>query len=161
MKVLILCLLIVAPAFGQSDGKQEKPKWKLIKELSGTIRDDLTFETYGAEIARNGEIVKLLLDVRFPSGMPHDICADGSCKLPDGVDAESVRGVSSRVKLNCAKLTVSAEKESADLYTIGQRHFKTREPLVQLKNGHIFAEYFCEQPSGPRTNTPPKLKPIN
>lgn len=135
-----------------------EPQWKLIKEMSGTIRDDLTFETYGAEIARNGDTVKLLLDVRFPSGMPHDICDDGSCKLPAGVSAESVRRFSSRVKLDCAKLTISAEKDSGDLYTAG-RKFKTKEPLVQLKNGHIFAEYFCEQPSGPRTNTPPKLKP--
>lgn len=158
MKASVLLLFLFIPALAQNDGKQE-PKWKLIKEMSGTIRDGLTFETYGAEVARNGDIVKLMLDVRFPSGMPHDICDDGTCKLPYGVAAESVRRFSGRVKLNCAKLTVSAEKESGDLYTIGGKHFKTKEPLVQLKNGHIFAEYFCEQPSGPRTNTPPKLKP--
>lgn len=151
MRVLLIIFALSVTAGAQT------PNWKLIKEMSGEAVG-VKIETYAAQIARDGDIVKVSVDFRLANGLPSNICDDGGCTIPRGVDTSEIRGMTARVILNCSNSTVTAEKGKGEIYMSNGKHYPSKEPPFSLKNGHIFPGYFCEQASAAPT-TAPKLKP--
>lgn len=134
----------------------EQIDWRLIKEMSGDIPDHpgLTIETYGAEVARGDDKVKLKVRMAFPNGSPGDLLRK---HVPTGIDPSSIDRVEGGIELDCKSLTVKPMKGQADVYQFNGNHFKSKEPPFKIADSHVFAQYFCEQPSTP-TGTP-TLKP--
>lgn len=152
MRPLIVILLVALCSSAQ------EPDWKLIKEMSGEALG-VTIETYGAQIARNGDMVKVSVDFRFKDGLPANICSDGGCTIPRGVSPADIREFKGRVALNCATLVVVPEKAAGELILVDGKHHKTKEPPFTIKNGNIFGLYFCEQPSATPTSAPKLRSP--
>lgn len=145
MKALLLIL-----ALSQAD-------WIAIKEMSGSINDHpgLTVKTSATQIARGGDIIKVLFRMEFPEGAPMDIFRDA---MPRGFDVSSIVRVEGRLQLNCATLVVKPLGSTAEVYQFNGKKHKTKEPPFKVGSANIFAQYFCEQPSAPATEAP-TLKP--
>jgi hypothetical protein len=147
MRTLLLILLLAVSAHAQD--------WKLIKEMSGDIpnHNGLTVEVYAAEIARGDDKVKLLMKIEYPWGSPR---FEGAT-YPQGFDVTSIARILTKVEFNCETLEVKPIKGSTEIYTVsGQKH-KSREAPFNIKESHIFSQYFCER--GMRATIAPTLKP--
>lgn len=155
MKTLLLILLLSLSTAAQQENNDLN--WKLIKEMSGDIPNHpgLTVKTYGAEIARGGDLIKLSIKVGFPYGAPVSVFKDN---VPHGFDVSSIERIEGRLELNCQTLVVRPVKASASIYQFSGKRFKSKEPPFTIESGNILATYFCER-GGPVTTEPPKLKP--
>src|SRR4030095_16085374 len=101
MKPLLLILALAVSVSGQ---KLESVKnWKLIKEMSGPIRDHpgLTIQISAPQIARGNDRVKLLIKAEFPGGAPRDIFKDN---VPWGFDPSSISLLVGKLEFNCTTL---------------------------------------------------------
>lgn len=153
MKTLLILAILVFPfnTFAQST------EWKAIKEMSGEIPDNpgLTIETYASEIARGGDVVKLVMRFDFPAGAPFSIFRDA---VPRGFDVSSIDRFQGRIELNCETLVVTPNKSTGEVFQFNGKRLKSKEPPFKIESGHILAQYFCEQGEAP-TKAPTLKKP--
>ena len=149
MKTLLLILCLATSAAAQQD-------WKLLKEMSGDIPDHpgLTVEAYASEIRRGEDRVRLQVKIEFPGGAPRDMLQP---YVPWGFDASSITRMVAKIDFNCKTLEVRPVNGSAEVYQFNGKKHKSKEPPFKIDYGHIFAIYFCERGTTPKT--PPKLKP--
>lgn len=148
MKPLIVILCLAFSAHAQD--------WKLIKEMSGDIpnHSGLTVETYGAEIARGEETVKLLMRIDFPNGAPYAMFRDN---VPRGFDVSSISQMTFKAEFNCKTLVMKPVGGTGKVYQFNGKKHKSKEPPFNLDAGHIFVNYFCERGEVP--TKAPILKP--
>ena len=151
MKPLLLILLLAFTASAQTTD------WQLIKEMSGEIPDHpgLTMNVYASQIARGDSVVKLQLKAEFPGGAPMDVLKDNA---PHGFDISSISTMIFKSEFNCDTLVMKTVNGSGEVYQFNGKKYKTKEPPFKIESGHIFAQYFCEQPASITSTGPPVLK---
>lgn len=98
-----------------------------------------------------------MVDFRFKNGWPADICSDGSCTIPKSINPADVREMRGRLAIDCARLVVTPENASGELFTANGKRYKSKEPPFFIQDGSLLASYFCERPSEKAT-APPVLK---
>jgi hypothetical protein len=154
MKALLLILLLAVSA--QAQKLEDIKDWKLIKEMSGEIPNHpgLTTETHAAQIARGGDLIKLVIRADYPWGAPADIFRD---HVPHGFDPSSISRIEVRIELHCATHVVIPPTNSAEIYQFNGKRYKSREQPFSVESWNIFFVYFCEEGTAP--TVAPKLKP--
>jgi hypothetical protein len=124
MKAFVLLLTLV-----MQSGSPSQLEWKQIPEMSGH------FPFSVAKIARDGDVVKLIMRVDFPDGAPSMFQENA----PKNVPASNIMRVEGGLKLNCKTLTIKPDKGRAMIYLFDGRVFKSKEP--SFKN-HRF-KFIC------------------